>query len=108
YALGARLPRTALGRTCWRAFERPVQAGLRRGMAELNETRRRLGLQPTGRLHGGLSQALCIVGTFPQLEYPRAWPAPARVVGPLMWEPPYHDVEPPPGDDPLVLVAPST
>ena len=25
-----------------------------------------------------------------------------------MWEPPYHDVEPPPGDGPLVLVAPST
>jgi UDP:flavonoid glycosyltransferase YjiC (YdhE family) len=30
------------------------------------------------------------------------------VVGPLMWEQPYGEVEPPPGDDPLVLVAPST
>ena len=30
------------------------------------------------------------------------------MVGPLFWEPPYEDVEPPPGDDPLVLVAPST
>jgi UDP:flavonoid glycosyltransferase YjiC (YdhE family) len=60
------------------------------------------------RLHGGLSQELCIVGTFPQLEYPRSWPASVHVVGPLMWEPPYHDVEPPPGSEPLVLVAPST
>ena len=31
-----------------------------------------------------------------------------HVVGPLMWEPPYQDVSPPPGDAPLVLVAPST
>ena len=30
------------------------------------------------------------------------------MVGPLTWEPPYHDVEPPPGEGPLVLVAPST
>ncbi|HEX6390579.1 MAG TPA: nucleotide disphospho-sugar-binding domain-containing protein, partial [Solirubrobacteraceae bacterium] len=31
-----------------------------------------------------------------------------HVVGPLQWEPPYHDVELPDGDTPLVLVAPST
>ncbi len=108
YALGARPPRTALGRTLWRGLERPVGAGLRQGRAELNETRRRLGLPATERLHGGLSAMLCLVGTFPQLEYPRAWPPAVRVVGPLMWEPPYHDVAPPPGDAPLVLVAPST
>jgi len=29
-------------------------------------------------------------------------------VGPLLWEPPFGDVELPPGDAPLVLVAPST
>jgi UDP:flavonoid glycosyltransferase YjiC (YdhE family) len=60
------------------------------------------------RLHGGLSQRLVLVGTFPQLEYPRPWPEHVHVVGPLLWEPPYHDVPPPPGNDPLVLVAPST
>jgi len=50
-----------------------------------------------------------MVATFPQLEYPRAgWQPWQRVGGPLMWEQPYEDVEPPPGDDPLVLVAPST
>src|SRR5207248_4371034 len=32
-----------------------------------------------------------LVATFPQLEYPRAWPAHVHVVGPLMWEPPVVD-----------------
>jgi UDP:flavonoid glycosyltransferase YjiC (YdhE family) len=50
-----------------------------------------------------------MVATFPQLEYQRAsWKPWQRVVGPLMWEQPYGEVEPPPGEDPLVLVAPST
>ena len=56
----------------------------------------------------GISAALCLVGTFRQLEYPRAWPAGTHVVGPLLWEPPFGEVELPPGDEPLVLVAPST
>jgi UDP:flavonoid glycosyltransferase YjiC (YdhE family) len=108
YAVGARPPRTAIGRALWRGLERPVEAGLRQGRDELNETRRRLGLAPAVPLHGGLSPRLCIVATFPQLEYPRRWPPEVHVVGPLLWEPPYHEVSPPPGDAPLVLLAPST
>ncbi len=108
YALGARLSRTALGRAMWRRAQVPVARGLERGREELNDTRARLGLEPLDHLHGGVSRELAIVGTFPQLEYPRAWPAHVHVVGPLMWEPPADDVEPPPGDEPLVLVAPST
>ncbi|HEV3054024.1 MAG TPA: nucleotide disphospho-sugar-binding domain-containing protein [Solirubrobacteraceae bacterium] len=108
YAIGARPPRTAAGRALWRALERPVELGVRRGQAELNDTRAKLGLQPLDRLHGGISERLCIVGTFPQLEYPRRWPPHVHVVGPLLWEPSFGDVEPPPGDEPLVLVAPST
>jgi UDP:flavonoid glycosyltransferase YjiC (YdhE family) len=108
YAIGARLPRTGAGRSLWRALERPVAVGLARGRDELNETRARLGLPPVTRLHGGISQRLCLVGAFPQLEYPRRWPAGVHVVGPLLWEPPFGVVEPPPGEDPLVLVAPST
>ena len=108
YALGARLPRTRLGRRVWGAFDRPVQIGLRWGRADLNDARIRLGLAPVRRLHGGLSERLSIVGTYPQLEYPRAWPRGVHVVGPLMWEPPCGDVELPPGREPLVLVAPST
>lgn len=108
YSLGGRMPRSAVGRAAWRVLQRPVQKGLRRGRAELNATRARLGLPPQEHVHGGISAELALVATFPQLEYPRRWPAHAHVVGPLMWEPPSSDVDPPPGDEPLVLVAPST
>jgi UDP:flavonoid glycosyltransferase YjiC (YdhE family) len=108
YALGARLPRTAVGHVMWRVLDWPVQAGLRRGRSELNEARAKLGLPPVRRFYGGLSDRLCIVGTFPALEYPRAWPPEVHVVGPLLWEPPYGEVAAPVGSAPLVLVAPST
>jgi UDP:flavonoid glycosyltransferase YjiC (YdhE family) len=51
---------------------------------------------------------LTLVATFPQLEYPRPWPAWLRVVGTLPWEPKSERVSPPPGEGPVVLVAPST
>jgi UDP:flavonoid glycosyltransferase YjiC (YdhE family) len=108
YSLGARLPRTAAGRAMWRRAQGPVARGVERGRNELNLTRARLGLEPLQHVHGGISRQLAIVGTFPQLEYPRDWPSHVHVVGPLMWEPPTSDVELPPGEDPLVLVAPST
>lgn len=108
YSLGARLPRTALGRAMWRRAHGPLARGLELGRRELNDTRSRLGLEPLDYLHGGISRSLVIVATFPALEYPRAWPEHVHVVGPLMWEPPTEDVELPPGEGPLVLVAPST
>ncbi len=108
YSLGARLPRSALGRAIWRRAQAPLARGFERGRVELNDTRARLGLGPLEHVHGGISSELAIVATFPQLEYPRAWPEHVHVVGPLMWEPPANDVEAPPGEGPLVLVAPST
>jgi UDP:flavonoid glycosyltransferase YjiC (YdhE family) len=109
FSLGARLPRTAAGRQFWGALARLTDTGLERGRRELNETRRRLGLGPLDRVHGGISAQLALVATFPALEYPRAAALPATfTVGPLLWEPPAADVELPPGDGPLVLVAPST
>ncbi|MGA2454261.1 MAG: nucleotide disphospho-sugar-binding domain-containing protein [Solirubrobacteraceae bacterium] len=120
YSLGARLPRTGAGRAFWRQAQRAVDKGLERGRVELNDTRARLGLAPLDYVHGGISRELALVATFPQLEYPRAWPAHVHVVGPLMWEPPARDIELPRGgatgseahgavpDAPLVLIAPST
>jgi UDP:flavonoid glycosyltransferase YjiC (YdhE family) len=108
YSLGARLPRSDLGRMVWRHAQRPIARGLELGRVELNRVRARLGLAPLDHVHGGISRELALVGTFPQLEYPRSWPAHVHVVGPLMWEPPADDVELPPGKAPLVLVAPST
>jgi UDP:flavonoid glycosyltransferase YjiC (YdhE family) len=112
YSLGARLPRTAAGRAFWRRAGRPLEHGLQLGRAQLNDVRARLGLPALAYTHGGTSRQLALVATFPQLEYPRSWPGGwdphVHVVGPLMWEPPAADVELPPGDAPLVLVAPST
>ncbi len=109
YSIGARLPRTPVGGAVWRALDPIVRKGTERGRDELNETRRRLGLGPLEHVHGGISRQLALVATFPQLEYPRtsSWPW-TRVTGPLMYERPADDVDLPPGDDPLVLVAPST
>jgi MGT family glycosyltransferase len=108
YSLGARLPRSALGRSVWRAAQRPIDAALELGRTELNHTRERVGLPPLAHVHGGISRVLALVATFPQLEYPRSWPSHVHVIGPLMWEPPSPDVELPPGEEPLVIVAPST
>ncbi|HEY6759384.1 MAG TPA: nucleotide disphospho-sugar-binding domain-containing protein [Baekduia sp.] len=109
YSMGARLPRSGVGRRFWGLFDPLLARGLQLGRLELNETRARLGLPPLGWVHGGISRQLAMVATFPQLEYPRAVPEPAtHVVGPLQWEPPFGDVELPSGDAPLVLVAPST
>jgi UDP:flavonoid glycosyltransferase YjiC (YdhE family) len=83
--------------------------GEQQGRAELNETRARVGLAPLDHVHGGTSRKLALVATLPQLEYPRRVSEPwLRVTGPLLWEQPFGEVEPPPGDEPLVLVAPST
>jgi MGT family glycosyltransferase len=108
YSLGARPARTAAGRALWRRLAPGVERGLRQGRTDLNETRAKLGLAGVTRLHGGISERLSLVGTFPQLEYPGPRPPGSHVVGPLLWEPPAGDVQPPPGDEPLVLVAPST
>jgi UDP:flavonoid glycosyltransferase YjiC (YdhE family) len=108
YAIGARIPRGRLGRTFWGAFEKPLERGLRLGRDQLNEARQQVGLAPVRRLHGGLSPRLCLVATFPALEYPRDWPEGVHVVGPLLWEPPVPRAPLPAGDAPLVVVAPST
>jgi UDP:flavonoid glycosyltransferase YjiC (YdhE family) len=108
YAIGARLPRTRAGWELWRATDRLVARGLEQGRREYNECRARLGLGPLPWLHTGMSRSLTLVATLPQLEYPREWPEWVRIVGPLMWEPPASVVTPPPGDGPVVLVAPST
>ena len=108
FAFGWMPSRTAVGRAGWRAALPVLIKGLERGRDELNESRERVGLPPVERFHGGISERLAMVATFPQLEYPRRWPAGAHVTGPMEFELPYPDVELPEGDGPLVLVAPST
>ncbi|MEH3141265.1 MAG: glycosyl transferase [Mycobacterium kyogaense] len=50
-----------------------------------------------------------LIATLPALEVPRPdWPAEAVVVGPLHYEPTTAVLDLPPGDGPVVMVAPST
>jgi MGT family glycosyltransferase len=109
FAIGLRPPRTGLGRRIWRVgHERALRVGLEQGRRDLNIQRERLDLPPIDRFHGGISSDLALVATYPQLEYPRQWPRGVEITGPMTYEMPHPDVELPAGDDPLVLVAPST
>jgi MGT family glycosyltransferase len=108
FAIGLRPPRTPLGRAIWKSGQRALDVGLEHGRRDLNLQRERIGLPPTERLHGGISPDLALVATYPQLEYPRRWPAGVEVTGPLTFEVPHPEIELPPGERPLVLVAPST
>ena len=108
FGMGMAPARTGVGRRLWRAALPALETGLRRGRRELNETRSGVGLGPLERFHGGISERLVIVGTLPQLEYPREWPEEAVVTGPLEFELPHPDIGLPVGHDPLVLVASST
>jgi UDP:flavonoid glycosyltransferase YjiC (YdhE family) len=109
FAIGLRPPRTRLGRSIWRyGHDRALQVGLEQGRRDLNVQRQRLDLPPIDRFHGGISPDLALVATFPQLEYPRLWPPGVEITGPMTFELPHPEIELPPGDEPLVLVAPST
>jgi UDP:flavonoid glycosyltransferase YjiC (YdhE family) len=108
FAVGLRAPRTRLGRRAWRAGRRALEVGLKHGRRDLNRQRERLGLPPLERFHGGISPELALVATFPQLEYPRRWPRGDEITGPMSFEQPHPMIDVPDGDEPLVLVAPST
>ena len=119
WADGLLAPRTPLGAAAWRAAEpalrplRPSARWLRRVPELLGEARAQLGLAPPDpaspiTTYGTVSDRLALVATFPQLEYPRSWPAGTHVTGPMLFELPHPDVALPRGDDPLVLVASST
>lgn len=108
FAIGALPPRTRPGRKVWTMADSLLARGLERGRRDLNAQRKVAGLPPTTRFHGGISPDLAMVATYPQLEYPRNWPPPVHVTGPMPFEMPHDEIELPPGGDPLVLVAPST
>lgn len=108
FAIGLRTPRTRLGRAGWRLGQRALRVGFEQGRRDLNVQRQRLGLAPLDRFHGGISPDLALVATYPQLEYPRRWPPGVHVTGPMSFELPHPEIELPPGEAPLVLVAPST
>ena len=77
---------------------------LRQGERQRAVVRQRIGL--SAREPG---PAVRLIATLPALEVPRPdWPGNAHVVGPLLWEASRQQMSPPPGDAPLVMIAPST
>ncbi|QNG19121.1 glycosyl transferase [Rhodococcus triatomae] len=82
------------------ATARSIRQGLRQRSAA------RVGVGLPARDPG---PSVRLLATLPALEVPRPdWPANAHVVGPLLWEPTTEVLEPPPGAEPLVMIAPST
>ena len=81
-----------------------TDVSLRRGEKAQRAARVGVGMPPVGR-----GPAAMLVAAMPALEVPRPdWPENAYVVGPLVWDPTAQEMDLPPGDEPLVLVAPST
>lgn len=77
---------------------------LRQGERQRVVVRQRIGLPAVGP-----GPAARLIATLPALEVPRPdWPRDAHVVGPLLWEASRATLSPPPGDAPLVMIAPST
>ncbi len=113
YPLGLLPPRTVAGSLAWKAIwpsigTRLPNTRLREVRSALDRTRAALGLAPLAGYDGQISGRLALVATFPQLEYPRAWPGHVQVTGPLPFELDDGEFRPPPGADPLVVVAAST
>jgi len=113
YPLGLLPPRSAAGALGWRvawsaAGTRLPATRLGRVRAELDAVRADLGLPPLGGYDGQISERLALVATFPQLEYPRHWPAHVHVTGPMPFELDHQPVELPAAGGPLVVVAAST
>ena len=65
-----------VGRGLWRRALPVLVGGLRAGARRAQPSRgRRSGWRRSSGFHGGISESLALVATFPQLEYPRRWPA---------------------------------
>src|SRR4051794_11592832 len=102
---GAGLPagRTPVGRARDSFLRRMTARSLRLAREQRAAARLSIALaeeqEPVARL----------VATLPALEPARSdWPPNAHVVGPLVWDPADVELEPPPGDAPLVFVSAST
>jgi UDP:flavonoid glycosyltransferase YjiC (YdhE family) len=101
-------PRTRLGRSAWNAAWPLADRAMSDTRRIQNDLRAQLDLPPRDRFDAAITDGLTLVATFPQLEYPRRWPAGVHVTGPMLIDLVQPPFEPPPGEDPLVVVVAST
>jgi len=103
-------PGGALGRFRDRQLNRLVERLWNKGLPDLNRLRAAFGLAPLDRLLAQYEQATRVLAlTGACFDFPAALPANVRYVGPQLDDPHWAEPwSPPPGDDPLVLVAMST
>ena len=112
FGLGWRPARGPLGRTRDRlvgGFSQRLWN--RKGLERLNALRAGRGLPPLAHLWDQVHRARReLVMTSPDFDFPATMPAGVRYVGPVLDDPAWADQlwTPPPGDDPLVLVAMSS
>lgn len=86
------------------AMRAATARSIRLGLRQRAQARRSVGLPERDP-----GPHVRLIATLPALEVPRPdWPPNAHVVGPLLWEPTDELLVPPPGNGPLVVVAPST
>lgn len=92
------------GRARDAALRRMTDRSLRQGARQRAAARGAVGLAPTDP-----GPTARLVATLPALEVHRPdWPDTAHIVGLLAWDPARVELDPPTGDEPLVLLSEST
>jgi MGT family glycosyltransferase len=110
FGSGLKPARQPVTRAVHRALRAASTKAMDRGLPGLNRLRTDYGLDPLAHLWDQLHQAdLELVMTSKAFDFEGAVPPHARYVGPVLDDPPWAERwTPPPGDDPLVLVAMSS
>jgi MGT family glycosyltransferase len=105
-------PAGTLGRICDRAVGTMVRRQWNKGLGRINALRKSYGLKPIADFWDEVKRARkVLVLTSPSFDFPAQLPENVRYVGAVLDDPRWAADEPwapPPGDDPLVLLAMSS
>lgn len=110
FGAGLKPARTRLGRTVHGVIGMMSTRAMDRGLARLNVLRADFGLAPVEHVWDQIHQAdRELVLTSEAFDFPARLPPNVRYVGPILDDPVWTEQwTPPPGDEPLVLVAMSS
>ncbi len=110
FGLGLKPARTVVGRTVHGALRGLSTRAFDKGLSQLNVLRAQYQLQPLQHVWDQLHQANReLVLTAEAFDFPAQLPSNVRYVGPVLDDPVWTETwTPPPGNEPLVLVAMSS